>query len=149
MRGHELVLIFYKKLPTYNKQMRWEGVKNKKTSKGGAIVTKNFTTNPLVISPYTDTGWRNPTTVIDFPSEGGGKLHPTQKPVALFEYLIKTYTNEGETVMDNCSGSGTTAISCIRTNRNYICMEKELKYYELSKERVKKELAQTKLKLAV
>ena len=63
-------------------------------------------------------------------------LHPTQKPVALFEYLIKTYTNEGETVLDNCAGSGTTAIACINTNRNYILMEKEEKYYNVINERI-------------
>lgn len=91
-----------------------------------------------------------PHNILEFDNHFGENiLHPTQKPVALFEYLIKTYTNEGETVMDNCSGSGTTAIACIRTNRNYICMEKELKYHKLSKERVRKELAQTKLQLAV
>ena len=65
-----------------------------------------------------------------------GKVHPTQKPVALFEYLIKTYTNENEIVLDNCSGSGTTAIACINTNRNYICIEKDKTYFDLSVERV-------------
>lgn len=63
-------------------------------------------------------------------------LHPTQKPVALFEYLIKTYTNKGELVLDNTAGSGTTAIACLNTNRNYIVMEKEEKYYEIIKKRV-------------
>ena len=63
-------------------------------------------------------------------------IHPTQKPVKLFEYLIKTYTNEGETVLDNCSGSGTTAIACLELNRNFICIEKDPKYYELSVKRV-------------
>lgn len=64
-------------------------------------------------------------------------LHPTQKPVALFEYLIKTYTNEGETVLDNCMGSGTTAIACINTNRNYIGFELDKKYCELANNRIK------------
>ena len=62
--------------------------------------------------------------------------HPTQKPVALFEYLIKTYTNEGKLVLDNCSGSGTTAIACINTNRNYICIEKDETYFNKSVERI-------------
>ena len=66
-----------------------------------------------------------PKSVIYFPIEIMNKLHPTQKPVALFEYLIKTYTDEGETVLDNCAGLGTTAIACINTNRNYILIEKE------------------------
>ena len=63
-------------------------------------------------------------------------LHPTQKPVALFEYLIKTYTNEGDLVLDNCAGSGTTGISCLNTNRNYILMEKEEKYFEIINKRI-------------
>jgi site-specific DNA-methyltransferase (adenine-specific) len=66
------------------------------------------------------------------------RLHPTQKPVALFEYLIKTYTNEGEIVLDNCAGSGTTAIACLNTNRKYILMEKEQKYIDIINDRVSK-----------
>ena len=66
----------------------------------------------------------------------GGKAHPTQKPVALMEYLIKTYTNEGDTVLDNCAGSFTTAIACLNTNRKYICIEKEEKYFEIGKNRI-------------
>lgn len=64
------------------------------------------------------------------------KLHPTQKPIALFEYLIKTYTNEGELVLDNTAGSGTTAIACLNTNRQFIVMEKEQKYYDIILKRV-------------
>ena len=64
------------------------------------------------------------------------KIHPTQKPVALFEYLIRTYTNEGDTVLDNCIGSGTTAIACINTNRNFIGIEKEEKYCRIAEERI-------------
>lgn len=64
------------------------------------------------------------------------KMHPTQKPVALFEYLIKTYTNEGETVLDNCAGSFTTAVACENTNRNWICIEKEEKYCEIGRNRI-------------
>jgi site-specific DNA-methyltransferase (adenine-specific) len=65
------------------------------------------------------------------------KLHPTQKPVALLEYLIKTYTNENELVLDNCIGSGSTAIACINTNRNYIGFEKEKEYCEIANNRIK------------
>lgn len=71
---------------------------------------------------------------------GKGHLHPTQKPVSLFEYLIKTYTNEGEIVLDNCIGSGTTAIACINTNRNYIGFENDDKYFELGNQRIQKHL---------
>lgn len=62
--------------------------------------------------------------------------HPTQKPVALYEYLVKTYTNEGETVLDFCAGSGTTGVACMRTNRNFIGVEKELEYYNIAKRRI-------------
>ena len=75
-----------------------------------------------------------PKTLLKFKTERG--LHPTQKPVALFEYLIKTYTNEGETVLDNCMGSGTTAIAAINTNRNYIGFELDQEYYKASIERI-------------
>jgi site-specific DNA-methyltransferase (adenine-specific) len=77
-----------------------------------------------------------PTNIIELANPRLNKLHPTQKPVALFEYLIKTYTNEGDLVLDNCAGSGTTAIACINTNRNYILMEKEEKYCEIIRKRI-------------
>ena len=64
-------------------------------------------------------------------------MHPTQKPVPLLEYLIKTYTNEGETVLDNCIGSGTTAIACMNTSRNFIGFEMDQKYYEIANKRIK------------
>lgn len=76
-----------------------------------------------------------PRQIISFASDRG--LHPTQKPVALFEYLIKTYTNEGETVLDNCIGSGTTAIAAINTNRNFIGFELDKGYYDIAQERIK------------
>jgi len=75
------------------------------------------------------------------------KLHPTQKPVALFEYLIKTYTNEGDLVLDNCAGSGTTAIACINTDRNYILMEKDKTYFEVASKRIEQHTQQLELKL--
>lgn len=78
--------------------------------------------------------------LLDYQIIEKNRLHPTQKPVALFEYLIKTYTNENETVLDNCMGSGTTAISCINTNRNYIGFELDEEYYNLANERISKSL---------
>jgi len=75
-----------------------------------------------------------PTNVLEFNTDIG--LHPTQKPVALFEYLIKTYTNEGDLVLDNCSGSGTTGVACINTNRNFICIEKDETYFKISEKRI-------------
>jgi site-specific DNA-methyltransferase (adenine-specific) len=84
---------------------------------------------------YTQKYTNYPKSILKFNQEKG--YHPTQKPVALFEYLIKTYTNEGDVVLDNCAGSGTTAIACMNTNRNYILMEKEEKYYDIIKDRIK------------
>lgn len=78
-----------------------------------------------------------PNSVLNFPNEGK-TVHPTQKPVALLEYLIKTYTNENDTVLDFCAGSGTTAIACLNTNRNYICIEKDEKFFEIMKDRISK-----------
>ena len=80
-----------------------------------------------------------PKTILTFSNASQkGKVHPTQKPVALFEYLIKTYTNEGETVLDNCMGSGTTAIACMNTDRNYIGFELDEDYYEAASNRISK-----------
>jgi len=84
-------------------------------------------------------GFRYPTRIIEFNQERG--LHPTQKPVKLFEYLIKTYTNEGETVLDNCMGSGTTAIACINTGRNFIGFELDKHYCDIANERIRNALA--------
>lgn len=81
-------------------------------------------------------GVRYPKNLIKF-NRDKERLHPTQKPVALLEYLVKTYTNEGETVLDNCSGSGSLAIACMNTKRNFICIEKDEKYYKDSVERIR------------
>lgn len=78
-----------------------------------------------------------PTNILFFPNDNN-PLHPTQKPVALMEYLIKTYTNEGDIVLDNCMGSGTTGIACLNTKRNFIGIEKDEKYFEIAKNRILK-----------
>lgn len=97
----------------------------KKRMKGGKV---NAGISSGGLKPvYYESDQYYPTSILEFKSERG--FHPTQKPVALFEYLIKTYTNEGETVLDNCAGSGTTAIAAINTNRRYICIEKDPCYY--------------------
>ena len=76
-----------------------------------------------------------PKNMLEF-SRDKNRTHPTQKPVALLEYLIKTYTNEGETVLDNCMGSGSTGVACMNTGRRFIGMEKEQKYFEIAKQRI-------------
>ena len=129
----ETISVFYKKQCTYNPQMqKHEG--KKRTNK-----VKNGKLGELVdggtkrVNEYQDTGWRYPTQVLSFQRDIlTSNLHPTQKPVALCEYLIKTYTNEGETVLDNCIGSGTTAVAAINTNRNYIGFELDKHYCDIA-----------------
>ena len=82
-----------------------------------------------------DTGERFPLSVLHFPAVER-TLHPTQKPVALLEYLIRTYTNEGETVLDNCMGSGSTGIACVNLNRSFIGIEMDDKYFEIASKRI-------------
>ena len=82
--------------------------------------------------------------VLSFKKDYQG-LHPTQKPVALIEYLIKTYTNEGETILDNCMGSGTTAVAAIRTKRNFIGFELQKEYFDIANKRIKDEQQQLSL----
>lgn len=134
MRAHESILVFYKKQPTYNPQI----------THGHPLKTSNTSRNQTDLygsygkfTRYSSTQ-RYPRTVLRFASDKQkSALHPTQKPVLLFEYLIKTYTNEGDLVLDNCCGSGTTGVACINTNRNFILIEKEAKYVDISERRIK------------
>ena len=86
-----------------------------------------------------------PKSIQNFKPNNIGKLHPTQKPVALMEYLIKTYTNEGETVLDFCMGSGTTGVACLNLNRRFIGIEKDPEYFKIATERINREQEQPKL----
>ena len=89
---------------------------------------------------YNDTGWRYPTQVWKYQRDIlTSNIHPTQKPLLLIEDLVKTYTNEGDVVLDNCAGSGTTMIACINTNRNFIGFETDEGYYKICLERIEKE----------
>jgi site-specific DNA-methyltransferase (adenine-specific) len=133
MRVKEDVAIFYAQQPTYNPIMREGGYKSRKTNPGqsdgfGKVTGVDY--GKIVSELY-------PVDIIGIEGhDPNNSLHPTQKPVALFEYLIRTYTNEGNTVLDNCIGSGTTAIACINTGRNYIGIEKEEKYCRIAEERI-------------
>ena len=143
LRQHEQIAIFYKKLPTYNPQFT-EG--KPLHSKGVSYKKKDFKNQNYGDFEITDDSRagsteKYPTSVFRFSkNHPSTSIHPTQKPVALFEYMIKTYTNEGETVLDNCMGSGTTAIACINTNRNFIGFELDAEYHRIACERVEKEL---------
>ena len=138
LRIHENILVFYQKLPVYNPQFS-EGKPYKKFHSGKDSTTnyKNrddwYIENPGIRYPRDILYYGTP-----FTNQRKGEpcYHPTQKPVDLLEYLIKTYTNEGETVLDNCIGSGSTAVACVNTNRNFIGFETEMKYCEISRKRI-------------
>ena len=128
----------YKKQPTYNPQM-WEGKENHSVgNQVGKIVKREYLGRNLALKETKKSNLKYPISIIRFNGVAKGKsIHPTQKPVPLFEYLIKTYTNEGETVLDNTMGSGTTGIACINTNRNFIGIELDETYFNIAKERIK------------
>ena len=135
LKAHENICIFYKKQPNYNPQMTigrpFKGRNNIKVYK-----KPSEEWNIKQGSRADNNGTRYPRSVIKISNVNKKNQHPTQKPVALFEYLIKTYTNEGDLVLDNCAGSGTTAIACLNMNRQFIVMEKEQKYYDIILKRV-------------
>jgi site-specific DNA-methyltransferase (adenine-specific) len=129
--AHEDIMIFYKKLPTYNPQKTKGKPYNKGFEKRNEIEAVGKIGNGNLI--INESGDRNPRSVIYFrTAESEGKLHPTQKPIELIEYLVKTYTNEGDMVLDNCMGSGTTNLACIKLNRKSIGIEKEKQYYDVA-----------------
>ena len=133
LKSHEEIAIFYKKKPVYNKQF-WYSTPYAPTKNGS--LSDNYGDRKSAWSESKN-GERNPLSILSF-NRDASRVHPTQKPVALLEWLIKTYTNEGMTVLDNCMGSGSTAIACINTNRNFIGMELDENYFEIAKERIDK-----------
>lgn len=132
MRQHEHILIFSKNTPTYNPQM----IKRNVPIKGGGMSKGETTNNQNLVALKKVYDFKNPVTLIKFDKIRNGSMHPTQKPVALFEYLIKTYTDENELVLDNCAGSGTTGVACQNLNRNCILIEKEHDYCDIIRERM-------------
>jgi len=132
LKSHENILVFYRKKPVYNPQM-WYSTPysgfSSNTSKIGEVygsAKSKHRDNPQ--------GSRYPKTVLKFKQEKG--LHPTQKPVEMMEYLIKTYSNEGDVILDNTMGSGTTGVACVNTNRNFIGIEMEENYYKIAEQRI-------------
>ena len=133
----ETISVFYKKQCTYNPQMtvytgapRTNKVKNGKLGKLVDDAEKK-------VYEYHDNGLRYPTQVLKFQRDClKSNLHPTQKPVALLEYLIKTYTNDGELILDSCMGSGTTGVACLNTNRNFIGIELDENYFNIAQTRI-------------
>ncbi len=153
MRNVENILVFYKSQPKYNRQMikrtpeefKKSYRKNNSESKNGEQM--RYTKNPL-IRQSEDRQWYKPpiqTLYYNSDSKRNGKSHPTQKPVALMEYLIKTYTNENETVLDFTMGSGTTGVACLNTNRKFIGIENNKEYFEIALKRIQEHKAQMRL----
>lgn len=145
MKAHENLLVFYKKLPTYNPQKTTRH--ERKVSKGYQrdICIKrrdekwgnNYLYGKETTAPDYDSTERYPRSVLTFASDKQkSKLHPTQKPLALIEYMIRTYTNEGDLILDNTCGSGTTGLGAKNLNRNFIMMEQDPEHYETACKRV-------------
>jgi len=146
LRRTEDVCVFYKKQTTYNPQMTLREVVRKDKATGK--VTKGDGTQ--VYGTFKDVGGtythRYPTNILEISNANKSNIvHPTQKPVALLEYLIKTYTNEGETVLDNTMGSGSTGVACVNTNRNFIGIELNEEYFKIAKQRIENEESQPTL----
>lgn len=142
MKAHENILVFYNNLPTYNPQKTFDHKPINKYTKKADVQNKTElygnVTQDVSGGGETD---RYPRSVQVFASDKqrnklDGTIHPTQKPLALIEYLIRTYSNEGDLVLDNVAGSGTVAVACEKLNRNYIVMEKEEEYYNIILKRI-------------
>jgi site-specific DNA-methyltransferase (adenine-specific) len=133
LKEHESVLVFYKKKGIYNPQMAETKriIEKKRTVNKGEVVNSQKLTRQ-----FDNKGLAYPRTIFEFSNPNHNSLHPTQKPVGLFNYLIKTYTNENDIVLDNTAGAFTTAIACLETNRKYIVMEKEKEYYNKGIKRI-------------
>jgi site-specific DNA-methyltransferase (adenine-specific) len=136
MKAHENILVFYKKLPTYIPQKTTGHQRKVSLASHKVNCEKSSNYNDYGLSSY-DSTERYPRSVQVFSTDKQKEaLHPTQKPAALFEYLIRTYTNEGEIVLDNCMGSGTTAVAALNTGRKFIGFECESNYIEIANKRI-------------
>jgi site-specific DNA-methyltransferase (adenine-specific) len=136
MNWHETISIFYNKLPTYNPQFE-QGKPYKKINylqnRSTGIYGK---TGEKENYQHDNKGTRYPKTILEFSNPNNNSLHPTQKPTALLEYLIKTYTNEGDTVLDFTMGSGSTGVATKNTNRKFIGIEMDKNYFDIAKNRI-------------
>lgn len=133
LRLHENILVFYGKLPTYNPQ-KWKG--EPYLAKSGIKTSRNYGSFSGEWHTANETGERMPVDIIAFPRQQGSGNHPTAKPVALLEYLIKTYTNPGDTVLDFCMGSGSTGVAALNTGRKFIGIEKDYHWFNVAAERI-------------
>ena len=132
LKSHEDIMVFYKKKPKYNKQF-WYSKPYNRTKNG--TLSNNYGNRKEAYSESKD-GKRNPLTILSF-ARDGDRTHDTQKPIKLLEWLIKTYTDENEVVLDNCMGVGSCGVACINTNRNFIGIELDKNYFEIAEKRIK------------
>ena len=140
LRCHENILVFYRKLPTYNPQFTKGKPYNKKKYSWSA---RNYRKGQYHGGGINESGERYPRDVIHFPSlMGTGMIHPQQKPVELLEYLIRTYTNEGEVVLDATMGSGSTGVAAINTGRKFIGFETDKNFYDIAERRIEAAIVQ-------
>lgn len=138
LRSHEDIVVFYKSLPVYNPQKTFGHTRKISSAEHKRNCKQSTNYGKSNLSTY-DSTERFPTSILTFSKDTQkSKLHPTQKPVALLEYLIRTYTNEGETVLDNCMGSGSTGVACLNTNRKFIGIETDETFFNIAKERIEK-----------
>lgn len=136
LRVHEDICIFYKKVPIYNPQ-KVIGQANHSKGTMNTDINNNYGIYGKVDNSSTSGNLKHPRSIISFQKPHPSKsLHPTQKPVALFKYLVKTYTNEGMIVLDNCVGSGTTPVACINTNRFFIGCDDCQEYVDIANKRL-------------
>ena len=136
LRTHEDIMVFYREQPVYNPQ-KTVGTKSHSKGRMQTETNNNYGIYGKVDNAEINGEMKHPVSIVTFQKPHPSKaVHPTEKPVELMEWLIRTYTNEGYTVLDNCIGSGTTAIACINTGRNYIGIEKEEKYCRIAEERI-------------
>jgi len=143
LRDKEDVLVFYSKQSRYNPQMSVGAPFGKKTG----LKQQSGTTGAHGDNRSINSGTRYPKQILQFDVVGRGGLHPTQKPVALMEYLIRTYTHEGETVLDFTCGSGTTGVACLNTARDFIGIELDPGYFEIAKQRINDQAKQQAMTL--
>ena len=139
LRIHENICVFYRALPTFIPQMiRVSTTRPRRNFKSGRRIVSDKQYRAIEMTPYVDNGLRYPADVLDFPNPNHGSLHPTQKPLELYEYLIRTFSKPGETVIDNCCGSGTIAEACINTGRQFYAIEKDFDYCQIAQQRLER-----------
>lgn len=137
LRSFENISIFYKKLPLYNPQFTYgKPYRKNATDKS----TELYTSKLKKYASSSEDGSRYPRDILYFNNVIVPRYHSTQKPVDLLSYLIKTYTNEGDVILDNCMGSGSTGVAAVKEKRDFIGIELESKYYQIAKQRIKEEV---------